>query len=95
MFRTALLLLIIPFFAGFPQQGDSIIAKIGNIEISKQEFQERYELTPFLGKEIRADASALKNEILHSLIAEKLFSLEAQDMNLDTSEIVARTLTRI
>ncbi len=92
MLRAALLLLIIPFFAGFPQQSDSIIAKIGNIEISKQEFQERYELTPFLGKEIRADASALKKEVLYSLIAEKLFSLQARDMNIDTSDIVARTL---
>lgn len=92
MFRAVLLLIVIPFCSLFPQQGDSIIAKIGNIEISKQEFQERYELTPFLGKEIRADASALKNEVLYSLIAEKLFSLKAQDMNIDTSEIAARTL---
>ena len=92
MFRAALLLLIIPLFAVFPQQNDSIIAKIGNIEISKQEFQDRYELTPFQGKEIKSDAPALKKEVLYSLIAEKLFSLKAQDMGIDTSEIVARTL---
>ncbi len=92
MFKTALLLLIIPVFALFPQQDDSIIAKIGNIEISKQEFQVRYELTPFSGKEIRSDVSALKRRVLYSLIAEKLFSLKARDMNIDTSEIVARTL---
>jgi len=92
MFKTAILLLIVPLFAMFPQQDDSIIAKIGNIEISKQEFQDRYELTPLLGKEIRSDVSALKTRVLHSLIAEKLFSLKARDMNIDTSEIVARTL---
>ncbi len=92
MIRAALLLLFLPFLVVFPQQEDSIVAKIGNIEISKQEFQERYELTPFLGKEIRTDASVLKKEFLYSLIAEKLFSLKAQDINVDTSDIVARTL---
>ncbi len=93
MFRRALLLIIIPFFAGFAQQPDSIIAKIGNIEISQQEFQERYELTPVMGKEIKSDAPALKKAVLYSLIAEKLFSLKALEMNIDTAEIVKRTLS--
>ena len=92
MFRAALLLITIPLFLVFPQQSDSIVAKIGNIEISKQEFQKRYELTPFQGKEIKSDIASLKKKVLYSLIAEKLFSLKAREMNIDTSEIVARTL---
>ena len=93
MLKAALLITLITALTVFPQQKDTIIAKIGNIEISQQEFQERYELTPVMGKEIKSDASALKKEVLYSLIAEKLFSLRAQEMNVDTSEIVERTLS--
>ncbi len=93
MLRVTFLLILISALEIFPQQKDTIIAKIGNIEISQQEFQERYELTPVPGKEIKSDASALKKEVLNSLIAEKLFSLKAQEMNIDTSEIVRRTLS--
>ena len=92
MFKVTVLFLLILPFSLFPQQNNKIIAKIGNIEISEQEFLERYELTPVLGKEIKSDAEALKEEVLHALIAEKLFSLKAQEMNIDTSEIVRRTL---
>jgi hypothetical protein len=92
MFKVTILFLLILPFSLFPQQNDKIIAKIGNIEISEQKFLERYELTPVLGKEIKSDAEALKEEVLHALIAEKLFSLKAQEMNIDTSEIVKRTL---
>ncbi len=91
--KFTVLLISLTALAIFPQQKDTIIAKIGNIEISQQEFRERYELTPVPGKEIKSDAPALKKGILNSLIAEKLFALKAQEMNLDTSEIVKRTLS--
>jgi hypothetical protein len=93
MIRVTFLLSLISVLVIFPQKKDTIIAKIGNIEISQQEFQKRYELTPVMGKEIRHDAPALKKEVLYSLIAEKLFSLKAQEMNIDTSEIVKHTLS--
>src|SRR5512146_382528 len=93
MLRVTFLLILISAIEIFPQQKDTIIAKIGNIEISQQEFQERYELTPVMGKEIKHDAPALKKEVLYSLIAEKLFSLKAQEMDIDTSEIVKNTLS--
>lgn len=93
MFRKTFFILITAAVSVFPQQQDTIVAKIGNIEISQQEFQERYELTPLLGKEIKSDTPALKQGVLLSLITEKLFALKAQDMNVDTSDIVRRTLS--
>ena len=87
------LILVTAAVSAFPQQQDTIVAKIGNIEISQQEFQERYELTPLLGKEIKSDTPSIKQGVLLSLITEKLFALKAQEMNIDTSDIVRRTLS--
>ena len=92
MNKTYILILALVPLLIYPQQNDKALAKIGNIEISEQQFLERYELTPVLGKEIKSDEQALKKEVLYSLIAEKLFSLAARDMNLDTAEVVSGTL---
>ncbi len=75
----------------FPQ--DSTIAKVGPLKITKEEFTERYELVPQLTKD--TDPSLNKYNLLYSLIAEKLWALEAENENLDTALINQTAYKRI
>ncbi len=61
------------------------VAKVGNEEISSQEFRMRYELMPRLSKDYY-NTDSLKKEFLYSLMAEKLWAKEASAEGLDTLE---------
>ncbi|MBS4033365.1 MAG: peptidyl-prolyl cis-trans isomerase [Ignavibacterium sp.] len=74
------------------QEKLEILVNISNREISKKEFQSRYELTPQLHRENRRIKEALKLEFLYSLVAEKLLSMYAEEINIDTSEVVKKSL---
>ena len=76
----------------FPQSEQINLAKIGSEVISKDEFQARYELTPQLYRENKKIKDELKQEFLYSLIAEKLLSLYGDEINIDTTEVVKKTL---
>jgi parvulin-like peptidyl-prolyl isomerase len=76
----------------FPQIVDmEVIAKTGSDEITKQEFLARYELTPQLDAGIVGIEDALKKEVLYSIIAEKLWALEANELGLGTSDLIKYT----
>ena len=57
---------------------DEYVATAGNIKITKQEFLERYELSPVIGKENIRNETGAKYSLLYSIIAEKLWALEAE-----------------
>ncbi len=59
---------------------DTIIAKVGNLNITKDEFTDRYEFVPQPNS--NKDQSLKKYDLLYSIIAEKLWALEAEDENL-------------
>ncbi len=92
MNKVATLILIVFSINIYAQSNQEIIAKIGNITISKQDFLERYELTPILGKEIISNKDGLKLQLIHSLIAEKLFAMDALQRQVDTIKLVKKTL---
>lgn len=66
----------------------STVAKVGNLTITGKEFLERYEMTPGLNRHRKSTTESQKIEFLFSLIAEKLWALEAQKLNLDTTEVI-------
>ncbi|MBE0572426.1 MAG: peptidylprolyl isomerase [Ignavibacteriaceae bacterium] len=74
---------------------EKIIAKIGSELISESEFIERYELTPQISATMIGGEAALKREVLYSIIAEKLWALEAESMGLDKSELIESTYKAI
>ena len=92
--KTYLLILI--FFISFAFQSfllaqdlnDKVVATVGNLKITASEFQERYEFTPLFRKHIKRMTQALKVEFLYSLIAEKLWALQAEDMGYDTTHVM-------
>lgn len=68
-----------------------VLVKIGNTEITVGEFQKRYELSPQLQRHIKGDDHGLKMELLKTLIAEKLWALEAENRGYDTTAIMTKT----
>lgn len=67
----------------FAQSNNTVLAKIGNKEITVEEFKHRYELTPQINRKSN-DKENSKEELLYTIIAEKLFSLEAERLGFDT-----------
>ncbi len=81
---------------GFAQNSDEeVIAKVGNKFITTDEFTERYELTPQINAGMIGSEKSLKSEFLYSLVAEKLWALEAESMGLDKSELITSTYEAI
>lgn len=66
------------------QTTNAVLAKIGDKVITVDEFKYRYEFTPQIDRKYNDDGKA-KEELLYTLIAEKLFSIEAENKGLDTS----------
>ncbi len=64
------------------------LATIGDISIDSQEFSERYELSPVLGKINMTEDKGAKYSLLYSMIGEKLWSLEAKKNGIDTFDAV-------
>lgn len=74
------------------QTNNDIIAKIGNISISKKEFLERYEFTPQVGREQKGTNENLKMEVLYTMIAEKLWAAQAEKTGMDTIAIIKNSI---
>jgi hypothetical protein len=64
----------------------NIIAEIGNKELTKEEFKLRYELSPRILSSDLVDTDSLKLKFLYSLLAEKLWAIEAVDKGLSNTE---------
>lgn len=70
---------------------DKILAKVGNKVITFEEFKDRYELTPQVGRHVKGREEYLKAELLYSMIAEKLWAIEAENSGYDTTDIMNLT----
>ncbi len=67
----------------FSQSSKEIVAKAGDITISKEEFRKRYEFIPHVRTDDSFDSTTLKKNFLHTLIAEKLLAQAAADEGID------------
>jgi len=74
------------------QTDDEVIAKIGNIQVTRKEFVQRYEMMPQLDKQMKGITPQLKEEFLYGIIFEKLFAQAALEQKLDTVEITSYSL---
>lgn len=63
-----------------------IIAKIGINELTKEEFRLRYELSPRILPNDLDNNDSLKLKFLYSIVAEKLWAMEAMDKGLTNSD---------
>lgn len=67
---------------------NKVVAKVGNSTITADEFLKRYEMTPLFRKQIERITPSLKLEFLYSLIAEKLWALQAEKLGYDTTYVM-------
>ncbi len=74
---------------------DSLLVKIGNSGITTDEFQQRFELIPQVPGRVKKNLEQKKVDLLYSLIAEKLWTNEAEALHLDTSDIMQITFKTI
>lgn len=84
----AILLIIIQLESLSQSFNQPYVAKVGSKIISDSEFLERYEFTPGFKRHIKQMDDSNKLEFLFTLIAEKLFALEAKNLKLDTTEVI-------
>lgn len=75
----------------FAQDELQIIATVGSQPITVEEFLNRYEFMPHLNYS-SDNKDTLKKEFLYSLIAEKLWALEALENGIDTFDVVKNSL---
>lgn len=68
------------------QKADKVIAEIGNTKITESEFKLRYELSPFVSHRSKWNQDTIKYDFLLSMIAEKLFYIDAVNKGLQNSE---------
>lgn len=82
-FRIALILFTSVTSLVLSQNEDRIVAEIGDKAIYESEFIERYELTPSFNKQLKDRETALKFNFVYTLIAEKLWANEAENLGVD------------
>ncbi len=77
------------------QEKDEIIAEVGSIKITAEEFKKRYEFVPHIGRHIKGREERLKAETIYSIIAEKLWALEAEELGYDSSAVMKYTFQSV
>lgn len=87
---TALIIIIFLLHTEIVSQSfnQPYVARVGSKVISDSEFLERYEFTPGFKRHIKQMDDSNKLEFLFTLIAEKLFAIEAKNLKLDTTEVI-------
>jgi len=92
MVKYLLLLVGIVVVQTAAQSDDEVVAKIGNITVSRKEFVERYEMMPQMERQMKNIVPQLKEEVLYGIIFEKLFAEAALERRLDTVEVTKYSL---
>ncbi|MBK7105181.1 MAG: peptidyl-prolyl cis-trans isomerase [Ignavibacteriae bacterium] len=87
MRKFQLLILLFIFSSNiYPQKKEEIVAKVGDKIITAEEFKYRFELTPQIKrKNSEKGMQKAKEELLYTLIAEKLLAIEAEKNGYDSS----------
>lgn len=70
---------------------DSLLVKIGLSGITVQEFEQRFEFIPQIISGAKRSFDKKKSDLLHSLIAEKLWAREAENLRVDTTDYMRIT----
>ena len=89
-YKIIIFSLLFPAFA-IAQSESDVLAKIGSDKITVEEFQNRFDFMPHLNYS-KSNIDSVKKEFLYSLVAEKLWALEADELQIDTIESVKLSL---
>ncbi len=89
-----IVLSLISFTKITAQSGDTV-AIVGDTYISKNEFLKRFEMTPWPRGAYEETSEGAKNELLYTLIAEKLWAQRAKELNADTAQTLKTSFSEI
>lgn len=87
--RILFFLLIVYSFA--TAQNKEEVANVGNYKITKDELVQRFELTPQMGHTLKGKEDEMLKDLLHTIIAEKLWAIEAEKFGYDTTTAMKYT----
>jgi len=90
VFNIIFIGLVLPAMA-IAQYNTEVLAEIGSNKITVEEFQNRFDFMPHLNYS-SSNIDFIKNEFLYSLVAEKLWALEADELDIDTIEAIKLSL---
>ncbi|MFA3783956.1 peptidylprolyl isomerase [Melioribacteraceae bacterium 4301-Me] len=90
-----LIFFLYPFNKFLAQNEEDVVARVGNINITVEEFKNRFQLTPFFTDKNNEDIDTTKKEFLYSLIAEKLWSQKAMQDGLDSSIVYKLSISSL
>lgn len=89
LFKLIFYLILFNISSVFSQGIDeNYLAKAGHKTITTSEFIERYEMTPGFKRHVKGMEESTQLEFLFTLVAEKLFALEAMELRLDTTDVI-------
>lgn len=74
---------------------EAVLARVGDREISVRDFMERYEATPWIGRERSGMEERNRIEFLASMIAEALLAIDAERQGVEWQPAVRRTIDEI
>ena len=89
-YKIIIFSLLFPVFV-IAQSESDVLAKIGSDIITVEQFQNRFDFMPHLNYS-KSNIDSIKKEFLYSLVAEKLWALEADELQIDTIESVKFSL---
>jgi parvulin-like peptidyl-prolyl isomerase len=90
-----LVLALCSVVAGTAAQQEPILGRAGGEPVTEREFRQRFELTPGLYRNRGSLLEAAKQELLYSMIAEKLLAQEALARRLDADSLYQRALGEV
>ena len=90
VFNIIFIGLVLPAMA-IAQYNTEVLAEIGSDKLTVEEFQNRFDFMPHLNYS-SSNIDSIKKEFLYSLVAEKLWALEADELDIDTIEAIKLSL---
>jgi len=88
---SIILFVLLSNFIALAQNESDVLARIGSDKITVEEFQNRFDFMPHLNYS-DSNIDSIKKEFLYSLIAEKLWALEANETLFDTIPVIKNSL---
>lgn len=86
--HSVLLLLFISSVIVAQDNEKEVLAMVGNEEITVDDFKQRYQFIPVLSKDIKGKEEQFKMQFLYTLIAEKLWAKQAEELGFDTTDVI-------
>lgn len=90
-----ILLLCLPSDLYTQTDGDAMVGRVGTAEITVREFLERFELTPWPGKQKHEILDVIKEQFLYAMIAERALSFEAEKAGYSTDPGIEMVMSRL